>query len=206
MGAKQTKGGWYEREICRVLTRWWTGDADRDSLWWRSSQSGGRATHRGRKGKSVGKTHCGDICAKEDEGQPLVDLFTIECKIGYRDSSWADMLDRLDKHAEPQFESFLRQAIEASERAGTWAWLLFIRRKGRQDVVFFPARVKNLIGDRFDSAWPWYEMTFFRREKSFDEACPGELVRACGTTLDVFLGKFKPEDVRRLVSIRPPKR
>src|SRR5262245_2386383 len=46
---RAAKGSKFERDLCRQLSLWWS-DGKRDDVFWRASQSGGRAKFRGRRG------------------------------------------------------------------------------------------------------------------------------------------------------------
>jgi hypothetical protein len=70
----KAKGGEFERNVCKALSRWVTAGL-REDVFWRSAMSGGRAT--------VKRGHvrqAGDICAVAPEGHSLTDVFYIECK------------------------------------------------------------------------------------------------------------------------------
>lgn len=132
------KGGPYEREVCRRLTLWWTGDPGADTLWWRTSQSGGRATFRSRKGKKTGKAHVGDIAAIEPEGRFWSELVTTEIKRGYPNATLAQIFDlpfRV-KGRQP-LHDFLLQTLAAQERAGTPYWAVIHRRDNRDALIYF---------------------------------------------------------------------
>ena len=76
--SSKTKGGAFERDMCRALSLWMT-DGKRDDVFWRSAMSGGRARVRFNKGEQpdVGG---GDITAVDPAGHPLTSLYVIECK------------------------------------------------------------------------------------------------------------------------------
>jgi hypothetical protein len=73
----KAKGSQFERDICRLLSRW-VSHGKRDDLYWRTAMSGGRATVAKRKGIDVRQT--GDITAVSPEGHALTNLFFIETK------------------------------------------------------------------------------------------------------------------------------
>ena len=77
-GAGKSKGSQFEREVCVTLSCWIT-NGEREDCLWRSAMSGGRATVRGKRGKST-NAQLGDISAITPEGQWLVDRFVIEAK------------------------------------------------------------------------------------------------------------------------------
>ena len=75
----KSKGANWEREVCRMLSRWLTRDA-LDDVFWRSSMSGGRATVHRKQGRKTADAAAGDICAIRPEGARFLDVFFVECK------------------------------------------------------------------------------------------------------------------------------
>lgn len=142
---KARKGGNYEREICRLLTAWWTGDPNRDTVFWRTSQSGGRATTRHKSGKQTGTTHVGDISAIEEIGIPLTSLVTFEIKRGYRDSHIGSILDKPKRLKQNDLEAMLEQTIRAQRRATTPYWALIHRRDAREALIYFSPEFLPLV-------------------------------------------------------------
>lgn len=133
------KGANFEREICRKLSEWWTYDT-RDDIFWRSSQSGGRATVRFRKGKGTAGSY-GDICALDPIGEPLLKVFTVELKRGEYVKHPGDLLDCSGSSDCHPFLGAVQQAKEAHERAGSRSWLLIVKRDRRHSSIFFPSRL-----------------------------------------------------------------
>jgi len=137
--AKSQKGGSFERELSRQLSLWWSGGQD-DSWFWRSSQSGGRATQRAKKGKSTTNAS-GDIAAQCHEAQKLLDCLTLELKRGYKDISIADLYERRSGG----FHLFVEQAQKSASLAGTPGWAVIHKRDRRNAVIhwFLPSRLLN---------------------------------------------------------------
>lgn len=140
---RSRKGGAWEREMCRELS-YWLSCGRRDDWLWRSSQSGGRATTRRKKGKRT-SGHCGDIAATCRRGERLTRVFAIELKRGYAKTTAADIFDRAGGAAQQQFEAFIQQAIEAHENAGTYSWLLFHKRDQRNAVVWMELSTEKAL-------------------------------------------------------------
>lgn len=134
--AKSGKGSQWERDICRVLSNWWTDDKD-DSVFWRTSQSGGRMTSRAKAGKST-KHHCGDISSVDPIGFPLTETITFELKRGYPKADPIATIDKPKKAAVQQFESFLDQAITSAELAKTPYWAILHKRDKRDPLIYVP--------------------------------------------------------------------
>jgi hypothetical protein len=74
----QGKGQQFERDICRDLSLWVSRGKSKN-LFWRSSQSGGRATTLRRKGENL-SVHAGDICAIDKRGEQFIKYFFVETK------------------------------------------------------------------------------------------------------------------------------
>lgn len=72
------KGQAFEREICKELSLWFSGGED-STLFWRSSQSGGRATTLKKSGVNLA-TQAGDIVAVDSRGEAFTKIFFVECK------------------------------------------------------------------------------------------------------------------------------
>ena len=137
MANKASKGSAFEREVCKRLSLWWTQDEDdgsRDDVFWRTSNSGGRATTRGKSGKKT-KNQYGDVGATDLMGQPLLDLVTIEIKRGYNSSTIADLLDKPLGAAKQRYEEWIEKIIKTSEEAKTPYWLLITRRDRRETII-----------------------------------------------------------------------
>jgi hypothetical protein len=81
-GGGKRKGARQEREVCRELSLWAT-NGERTDVFWRSSQSGGRATTHLKVGRKL-LTQAGDVSAIDPIGVMLLRLVIIEIK-HYRD-------------------------------------------------------------------------------------------------------------------------
>jgi hypothetical protein len=118
------KGASFERQISTKLSRWWT-NGETDAVFWRTSGSGGRATVRGKMGKST-KYSSGDITFTDDVGLPFIDYFLIELKKGYP-STW-DILTFVDSNREQTVQKWINKAQEECIRDGRHSWLLVFQR------------------------------------------------------------------------------
>jgi len=139
---KSQKGGKFERELCYILSAWWLGHEE-DSCFWRTDNSGARATTRRKKGmRTTGK--CGDVSATHPCAEPFTRLITVEAKRGYG-TGIHDLLDRPRKMKAKsnmtQFEKFLDQTITARNNANTPYWMLIIRRDNHEAIVYFPLKL-----------------------------------------------------------------
>jgi len=138
---KGDKGSDYEREICRVLSKWW--GCGEDTFW----------RNRVRKTTKGAGNQCGDITSLEGDGHIFVSRYNIECKKGYSTRklpgtstriNW-DILDMVDGRAEkPIFMDFWNQCLRDSELSGRVPMLIF-RRHLRADVIVIPSYELGLM-------------------------------------------------------------
>lgn len=127
------KGSKFEREICVQLSEWWSKGIEgvaRDDIFWRASQSGGRATQRAKSGKRTAGSY-GDIAAVDAVGVPLLKVFTLELKRGRSHGDIGDMLDVPLKGKPRPFQNTLEQTIGSHQLAGSLSWLLISQRDRR---------------------------------------------------------------------------
>ena len=80
-----SKGGTYEGEIAKLLSKWWT-EGERDDIFWRSDASGARFTQRKKSGKDTAN-QAGDLTFSDSIGEILIKNWNIEIKTGYAGKS-----------------------------------------------------------------------------------------------------------------------
>lgn len=130
------KGSAYERQICEMLSLWWSG-GEKTDIFWRTGGSGGRAKSRGRKGKATYGQH-GDICATDPIADPLIKALTIELKRGYPKCNIMALLDKPKYAAKQEWEKWFDQASESSKLAGSLSWMIIHKKDRRRAIVYFP--------------------------------------------------------------------
>ncbi len=137
-GRGKQKGNSFEREICVLLSKWWTG-GKRDDIFWRTSNSGGRATVRNKAGKKT-KNQYGDICAVDPIGKPLLDLVTIEVKRGYGRATLFELIDKPNKAKKQVYEEWIKQAENSAVGCGltTNDWWIIHKRDRRETMLYMP--------------------------------------------------------------------
>lgn len=115
---------------------WWS-EEKRDDLFWRTSQSGGRATTRMKSGKRTAGAY-GDITAVDPEGAGLTKMWTFELKKGKSHGTPDDLLECISKKkGKPTpFGMTLLQAYRAHKDAGSRGWMLITKRDHRETLVF----------------------------------------------------------------------
>jgi hypothetical protein len=114
------KGGDWEREVAKFLSKWLTGD-EKPYQYWRMPGSGSLATiHEENIGLS------GDIRSLTPEAEFLTDTFSIETKTGYSHAS-------LDKHLKynksDPLKSFWEQCLNDAMKSNKFPMLIY-KKKG----------------------------------------------------------------------------
>lgn len=141
------KGSEFEREICKQLSLWWT-DQERDDIFWRTSQSGGRATQRAKSGKKTFGSY-GDIQAVDPIGQPFMNMCSIELKRGYMNWSPMDLIWAQKSNAKipppKTLEQFINQSEEDRIKAGVPYFFIIAKRDRKREVAIIPIKLYSDI-------------------------------------------------------------
>jgi hypothetical protein len=162
------KGGSFEREVCTLLSKWWT-NGKRDDIFGRSDGSGSRFTARMKRGKDTAN-QCGDITFTDSIGEPLIKIWSTECKTGYggkekiKDASgvvvksiqyrW-DILDLIDSsQKQTVFEMMWEQCFRDANLSNREPVLIF-RRNQRKICI-------AMTSDYFGKFVPLYGQPAFR--------------------------------------------
>lgn len=123
------KGSRLERKVCKELSLWWSQQTN-DDWFWRSSQSGGRATTRKKRGLSTVNA-AGDVAAMNHEAQRFLELASLEIKSGYPKV----ILNLLvEKDGGTEFHKFIDQARTSASLADSPNWML-IHKRDRSDGI-----------------------------------------------------------------------
>ncbi len=190
------KGSKFERDICKQLSLWWT-DQERNDVFWRTSQSGGRATFRSKSGRGT-KNQYGDIQATDSIGQPLIDLCTIEIKKGYGNKSYFDLLDKLPNETKQPYVKFIMQAEQQQKEAGTFAWILITKRDRKETLIAMPVKLKRLlmqVDGEPDGCYPQMTIRFFLPDNPHRDRVKKIFI----TTLSEFMFNVDPKCFKRAI-------
>lgn len=185
--SKGYKGGDFEREICKKLSAWWSAGLNgtpRDDIFWRSSQSGGRATQRSKFGKTTYGSY-GDIAAVDPIGTPLLNVFTIELKRGSSHGFPGDLLDFKSENQSHVWVRCLVQTIRSYEQAGSKGWMMICRRDHRIAVCFMDRLTYRKLHTRM--YWPSLRYRLVIQKLG--------CVDFVGMPLDDFLSRTKPKQI-----------
>lgn len=200
--AKSSKGGVFEREMCKRLSEWW--EPGRNDIFWRSAGSGAMAKTRSKAGGAAFGQY-GDIQATDPIGQPLIDVCSIELKRGYSKISLHDLFDKKPNARQQELEAHIQQAAEDRKLAGSPYWLLIARRDKREPLILFnglfATRLRKIMSPRYKapSANMWNTDYFqFKFTPKEPEKWWKQDMRIHGTTLDNFLNHVTQNDILKL--------
>lgn len=153
--SKSLKGGEFEREVCKMLSVWWT-DGERSDVFWRTAGSGARATVRRKAGQETANSN-GDIGALDPIGEPLISNCLFELKRGYNpttkkksgektNNNWSvqDAMDRLPSSKPSIFEQFWEKVCEEADHLGRSPFLIF-QKDRRQKMIAFRRNMSGLL-------------------------------------------------------------
>lgn len=192
------KGSSFEREICRLLSLWWSYDK-RDDIFWRTSGSGARAKTRSKKGISTFGQY-GDIQATDPLGQHLIDVCSIELKRGYSQVSFANLIDKPEGAAEQLYEKFILQAITDNRNSNSLTWMLIVKRDRRETIVLIPFnfyKALKRLNPSIGKTPPCFLLNCFFKDESNH--------KMFGTTLSVFFRTIRPSLIKRIRDIMKTK-
>lgn len=187
---KSLKGGVFEREMCGILSLWWSNNR-RDDLFWRTGGSGARARVRHQKGKRTHGQHS-DMCATDPKGEPLIRALTIEMKRGYNKFTPFDVMDKPRKGVQQEFEKWVEQVHTAHLAAESVSWLIIHRRDKRQALVYFPPELYEFLEQCF-------EVDPVPRAEIFYRDAHGRNKMAICMRLTDFLERVTRSDIKALV-------
>lgn len=187
------KGSKFERDTCRMLSLWWSGNA-RDDIFWRSAASGAMATMRRKKNKDT-FGQCGDVAAVDPVGLPLLEFATIELKRGYSGVSFNDLLDMPTTCKTRKIDAMLQQVIADATRAKSYTWFLILQRDRRIPVIMIPSPA-------FFDVFPC-RREYVRLRVSLQNGLAVDLRML---RLPDFLANVTPQIIRRFMQGNPPRR
>ena len=144
------KGPSFERNISKEMSLWMS-NGTRDDLVWRTSGSGGRATMRRKSGKKTANA-CGDLKAEHTLAMPFFEKCTVELKIGYKDYSIQDLLDKpiRGKKTLRTIEDFYLQATTDAKFAEIPIPIIIMKKDSRKALIVLPRDVFDAINEFFD--------------------------------------------------------
>lgn len=193
---KSGKGGGFERLIADQLSAWWTGEEDWRVLW-RTSNSGGMATVRGKKGKKA-NLHCGDLCAIDPIAEPLTRVITFELKRGYSKTTIHDLLDKPERSAKQVWESWIEQASAARKQSGSYSWAIISRRDKRNALITLPRKFAAVLFQEQEDCTLPFGLDVYPLLGMQAQVKAVGIVSTVTTTLSNFLLWVKPQQIKAL--------
>ena len=171
---------------------WWSSGLpmQRDDIFWRSSQSGGRATQRFKKGKTTYGSY-GDVAAVDPVGKLLLKAFTIELKRGYPKCIPGDLLD--SNGSKNLWTQWLVQVRRSAEQAGSKGWMLIAKRNHRVPMVYLDYGSVKVLSQ---TPITYKHFLFTPPTARFYVMCGKKHVRFVALTLENFLAYVTPEHVK----------
>lgn len=135
------KGNSFERLICKKLSMWWSGN-ERDDLFWRTHNSGGR--HTVREQKDLDTHHqVGDVTNTHPDGELFIDNFIVECKHYRNINLWGLITNKKDII----FKWW--DKLSEENKDGKMPWLI-IRENGRPIILITDQKFYDLFGDKIE--------------------------------------------------------
>ncbi|RLC31370.1 hypothetical protein DRH13_03140 [Candidatus Woesebacteria bacterium] len=184
------KGGGFERIVCKRLSLWWTNNK-RDDIFWRSTQSGGRATTRAKKGVTTANSS-GDMCYLDAIGKPFIDGMIVELKRGYgggkkRKTKEVKVLEILDNSTKKNFlllEWLKKLEMERIRSERKYSWLIFRRDRMNGCIVLDLTQFIEL--EKLNGSWHKRAIIFSARKnyiiilllEDFLKWCPPTTMKA----------------------------
>lgn len=175
MANGKAKGGSFERDIARTLTKWCSGQ-DKELWFWRSPSSGGLATI------SEQLNMTGDIISVRPEGHFLTNKFSIEIKTGYEDTCFFSHLKNIKNF---NIEMFWKQCCSDAEKSYKEPVLIY-RKKGINPIIGFRYKYVKLSSKflskdmqslivSFNSNKKLPEVIFFNMNEFFEKVTKDEI-------------------------------
>ena len=131
--AKSKKGSKFERDMCKLLSLWFS-HGKRDDIFWRTAGSGARATVRMKNQGKMTADSAGDICAIHESAKPLTRKCIFELKRGYSQKnrskgiSLLTMVDKLVREKDPVLvEWFVKLNKELKDHDREHGFIIFQR-------------------------------------------------------------------------------
>lgn len=182
------KGGENERDVSKFLTKWLTGKK-KPYMFWRQDASGGLATvHR----ENVHLT--GDITHLHDDAKFFTDVFSIECKTGYKTTSFWQHFNKTNF----AIEDFWLQTLEDASKAKKHPMLIF-RKKNRNRIIGINRFIQDKLHYRLVGlnhiVVCWYQ----KKIPEYDPKFRQNPVQDCVLyDMEAFFKRVKPDDIRKI--------
>ncbi len=170
MANGKSKGNEFERSISKIFSNWWTNH-ERDDVFWRTQNSGGRFTNRSHKGL---KTHNqgGDICSVHPDGELFSSLFFVECK-NYKNIGLWTLVTKKGLLSVWWYKALSDSAKDCKIP------LLVVKENNKPIIIFFPSKFLHIFNFENDEFILFFHL-------SGEETCMCLLDDFLSLNIDVF--------------------
>lgn len=138
---KQSKGGAFEREFSKLLSLYVT-EGTRTDVFWRSSQSGGRATQRAKQNLTTAGSY-GDITCLDSDFAFITETCCFELKRGYNGTNIQELIDGNKK--EPELLQFWKQCERDRILGDRLFSIVVFKRDRKRAIITIPRKLHYLI-------------------------------------------------------------
>lgn len=142
MPNSKIKGNIFETSACKTISLFLTS-GERDDLFWRSSNSGGRQTVRARQGKET-YNQAGDLTTTHPDGEMFMSVFVIECKHHKDINLWSLITDTENQTLLGWWKTHVKKAEEVSKIP-----LLIVRQNHKPILWISNSGFRKMLEDYF---------------------------------------------------------
>ena len=170
------KGGEFERDVAKFLTKWLTGKK-KPLAFWRMPGSGSFATI-----SEENSDMSGDIRGITSEGMEITNVISIECKTGYPKTSFWQLFKEIKNF---NIKLFWKQCCNDAKKPGKYPVLIY--RKLRQEVII---GINKVLDNKLIEKKPKLD------KLPSMEICWNDLESIKFYSMKKFFNVIKPEDIK----------
>lgn len=146
------KGSQFEKDVCKAFSLWITNNK-RDDIFYKTSGSGGRATHRQKQNKTTAFS-AGDMSFNDILGRRLIEYFLVEIKRGYNNKMKVmSLIDKTIK-GEPSIVKWFKKGEVERKQNNRRATIIIFRRDYCKTVIALKEQtyieLENIVGPYTD--------------------------------------------------------
>jgi len=156
-----SKGFGFERQMCRLWSRWWTG-GESDDIFWRTAGSGSRATARRRRGADDKWNH-GDMKPDDPSGYELCSKWCFEFKF-YQKYDIKGVLHHVSKQSD--WMQWWAKIVDEAEAVGR-APILVTKQNAGKPIIWFHEDTWRVYGSAHAN-FPMIRLSITERDVKID--------------------------------------
>ena len=183
-GGNKGKGSAFERFIAKYISKWILQDENAEPIIWRSSNSGGTFTTNRLRGNAKQAKMAADLIAIDPRAEWFMDIFSIECKNGYKS---ANIFSTFKNSKSDVLKSFWEQATRDAKLSNRIPMLIF-RPLGNSELIGLP---KEVVEEKFKELPTRAEQQVSIK---FNSTLPGLFL----CKMSIFFEMYKPETLKPL--------